>query len=145
MQIVHFMHACLLSHVRLFGTPWTVARQAPLFMGFSRQEYWIGLLFPPPGDLADPGVEPASLALAGKFFIPEPPGKPAKTSSQQIEQQIQGLSLWNPSRMQSLLRAHVDPTGIPTAATGFHCSPLLTSPARPDFGQLSTQMQSRSS
>ena len=51
--------------------PWTVAHQAPLTMGFSRQEYWNGLLLPPPGDLPDPGIEPASLtspALAGRFF-----------------------------------------------------------------------------
>ena len=50
---------------------WTVARQAPLSMGFSRQEYWSGLPCPPPGDLPDPGIEPASLkspALAGVFF-----------------------------------------------------------------------------
>ena len=45
--------------------PWTVARQAPLSMGFSRQEYWSGLLFPPPGDLPDPGIEPKYTALAG--------------------------------------------------------------------------------
>ena len=45
-----------LSHVRLFGTPWTVAFQAPLSMGFSRQEYWSGLPFPSPGDLPDPGI-----------------------------------------------------------------------------------------
>ena len=60
----------LLSHVRLFVTPWTVARQAPLSMGFLRQEYWSGLPFPP-GDLPDLGIEPASLvspALAGGFF-----------------------------------------------------------------------------
>ena len=53
-------------------TPWTVTRQAPLSMGFFRQEYWSGLLFPPPGDHPDPGIEPASLgspALAGGFFI----------------------------------------------------------------------------
>ena len=48
------------SRVRLFATPWTVARQAPLSMGFSRQEYWSGLPFPSPGDLPDPGVEPVS-------------------------------------------------------------------------------------
>ena len=50
---------------------WTVARQAPLSMGFSRQEYWSGLLCPPPGDLPDPGTEPTSLtspALAGRYF-----------------------------------------------------------------------------
>ena len=48
------------SHVQLFVTPWTVARQAHLFMGFSRQEYWSGLPFPPPGDLSDLGIEPVS-------------------------------------------------------------------------------------
>ena len=52
-----------LSHVRLFATPWTVANQAPLSMGFSRQEYWSGLLFPSPGDLPDPGIEPGSPVL----------------------------------------------------------------------------------
>ena len=48
----------MLSCVRLFATPWTVARQALLSMGFSRQEYWSGLPFPSPGDLPDPGIEP---------------------------------------------------------------------------------------
>ena len=52
-----------LSHVRLFVTPWTVAHQAPLSMGFSRQEYWSGLPFPSPGDLSNPGIEPTSPAL----------------------------------------------------------------------------------
>ena len=52
------------SHgVRLFATPWTVARQAPLSIEFSRQEYWSGLPFPSPGDLPDPGVKPPSPAL----------------------------------------------------------------------------------
>ena len=49
-----------LSRVRLFVTPWTVAYQAPLSMGFSRQEYWSGLPFPSPGDLPNPGIEPGS-------------------------------------------------------------------------------------
>ena len=49
-------------------TPRTVAHQAPLSMGFSRQEYWSGLPCPPPGDLPDPGIKPESPALAGKFF-----------------------------------------------------------------------------
>ena len=62
----------LLSPVQLFATPWTVACQAPLSMGFSRQEYWSGLLFPP-GDLPSPGIEPASPALADGFFTTEPP------------------------------------------------------------------------
>ena len=54
---------CMLScfiRVRLFVTPWTVANQAPLSMGFSRQEYWSGLPFPSPGNLSDSGIEPAS-------------------------------------------------------------------------------------
>ena len=51
-----------LSCVRLFATPWIVAHQAPLSMGFSRQEYWSGLPFPSPGDLPDPGIEPKSPA-----------------------------------------------------------------------------------
>ena len=50
----------MLSHVRLFVTPWTVARQAALSMEFSRQEYWSGLPFPPSGDLPDPRIEPVS-------------------------------------------------------------------------------------
>ena len=45
------------------GTPWTVARQAPLSMGFPRQKYWSGLPFPPPGDLPNPGIKPRSYAL----------------------------------------------------------------------------------
>ena len=63
----------LLSCVRLFASLWTAARQAPLSMGFSRQEYWSGLLFPSPGDLANPGIEPASPAWAGRFFTTAPP------------------------------------------------------------------------
>ena len=53
----------LLSHVQLFAPPWTVAYQAPLYMGFSRQEYWSGVPFPSPGDIANPGIEPGSPAL----------------------------------------------------------------------------------
>ena len=53
----------MLSRVRFFATPWTVALQAPLSMGFSRREYWAGLPFPFPGDLPDPGIEPRSSAF----------------------------------------------------------------------------------
>ena len=53
----------LLSHIRLFATPWTVAYHAPPSMGFSRQEYWNGLPFPSPEDLPNPGIEPGSPAL----------------------------------------------------------------------------------
>ena len=72
-------HAPSLSDVRLSVTPWTIALQAPLFMGFSRQEYWSGLPFPSPGDLLELELEPSSLvspALAGGFFTTAPPGKP---------------------------------------------------------------------
>ena len=56
--------------------PGTVAHQAPLSLGLSRQEYWSEFPFPPPGDLPDPGIEPASPALAGGVFTRELPGKP---------------------------------------------------------------------
>ena len=65
----------LLSHFRLFATPWTVAYQASLSMGFSRQEYWNGLPFPSLGDLPDPGIEPRSPTLQADSLPSEPPGK----------------------------------------------------------------------
>ena len=68
------------SHVQLFATPWTAARQASLSIGFSRQEYWSGLPFPSPGALSDPGMEPTFLkspALVGTaFFTTASSGKP---------------------------------------------------------------------
>ena len=64
--------------VQLLATPWTVAHQAPLLMGFSRQEYWSGLPFPSPGDLPNPGIEPGSPALQVDTLSSEPPGKPIK-------------------------------------------------------------------
>ena len=64
----------MLSHVQLFATPWTVAQQASLPLGFPRQEYWSGLPFPSPEDIPGPGIEPVSPALAGGFFTAEPPG-----------------------------------------------------------------------
>ena len=87
-----------LSCVCLFATPWTVAHQASLSMGFPRQEYWIGLPFPPPEDLPNPGIEPMSLkcpALAGRFFTTAPPG--ANTELQCCSQEAwdsEGFSVW---------------------------------------------------
>ena len=64
------MHVCVVTQSCLTPvTPWIAAHQAPLSMGFSRQEYWNGLPFPPVENLLDPGIEPASPALAGRFFI----------------------------------------------------------------------------
>ena len=72
------MKSCCCLVTKSCLTPWAVARQAPLSMGFSRQEYWSGLPCPLPGDLPDSGIKPASLespALAGGFSTAEPPGK----------------------------------------------------------------------
>ena len=63
-----------LSRVQLFATPWTVAHQAPLSMGFSRPEYWSGLPFPSPTDLPNPGIEPGSPAWQAGALSSEPPG-----------------------------------------------------------------------
>ena len=63
-----------------FATPWTVARLAPLSVGFPRQEYSSGLPFPSPGELPNPGIEPVSPGLAGGFFTTEPPGRSLETS-----------------------------------------------------------------
>ena len=66
----------LLSHVRLFAVPWTVARQLPLSVEYCRHEYWSGLPFPSPGDLHDPGIKPGSPALQADSLLSEPEGKP---------------------------------------------------------------------
>ena len=71
-----FVHACSLTQscLTLWDAMDCIAGQAPLSVGFSRQEY--RLPFPPPGDLPDPGIEPVSPAFADRFFTTEPPGKP---------------------------------------------------------------------
>ena len=76
-----------LSHVRLFATPRTVAHQAPLSVGFSRQDYWSGLPVPSPGDLPYPGIEHASLmspALAGWFFTTSATWEPKQYNIQRL-------------------------------------------------------------
>ena len=75
-----FTRLCVLSHFSplwLFATLWTVVHQPPPSMGFSRQEYWIGLPFPSPGDLPDPGVEGLLSCIGRGFFTAEPPGSPS--------------------------------------------------------------------
>ena len=79
-----------LSPVQLSVTPWTVACQAPLSMGFLRQEYWSELPFPSSGDVPDPGMEPASPALTGRFFTAEP-------ASQYMTTNNGFLQVWPPS------------------------------------------------
>ena len=96
------VRACMLSFfspVWLFVTPWTIGCQTPLSMGFSGQEYWSGLPFPtPPGDLPNPGIEPASPvspALTGRFFTTEPPGKPSPQLNHVLKKQwLLGASSW---------------------------------------------------
>ena len=65
-----------LSRVQLFATPWTIAYQAPLSVGFSRQEYWSGLPFPSPGDFSHPGIKPGSPVLQAISLLSKPPGQP---------------------------------------------------------------------
>ena len=66
----------LVSHAQLFATLWTVALQAPLTMGFARQEYWSELPFPSAGDLPNPGIKPGFPALQADSLPAEPPGNP---------------------------------------------------------------------
>ena len=73
--LYHFVLLCSRSVMSDSLRLWTVAHQAPLSMGFPRQEYWSGLPFPSPGDLPNPGIKLASPALPGKFFTAGPPGK----------------------------------------------------------------------
>ena len=75
----------MLSRVRLFAVPWTVAYQAPLSMEFSRQAYWSGLSFPSPGDLPDPGIEPRSPALQADALPSEPPAAAAAAAAKSLQ------------------------------------------------------------
>ena len=85
------MHVCVcvcvksLSHAQLFVTLWSVAHQAPLFMEFSRQEYWSELTFPFPGDLPNPGIKPRSPTLQTDLSLSEPPGKCHHQNNQHIK------------------------------------------------------------
>ena len=76
MPKVYSPHSCLVILSNSFATPWTVACQPPLSMGFPRQEYWSRLPFPSPGDLSAPGIKSACPALVGRLFTTEPPGRP---------------------------------------------------------------------
>ena len=92
---VVFVCAQLLSCVQFFVTPGTVAHKA-LSMGLSRQEYWSGLPFPPPGDLPNAGIKsasPLSPALAGRFFTTQPPAKPKYTLCQVVLNVIQNENM----------------------------------------------------
>ena len=99
------------SHVQLSATPWTIARQAPLPMGFSRQEHQSGLPFPSPGGLADPRMELASLvspALAGRFFIAEPPWEVPVSQLGSSRQRYHFLFFFLPPLLEHVLREKWD-------------------------------------
>ena len=76
-----------LSRVQLFVTSWTIALQAHLSMGFSRQEHWSGLPFPSPRDLPNQGIEPRSPALQADSFLSEPPVKPIQIHGERLLKQ----------------------------------------------------------
>ena len=102
-----------LSRVLLFAT-WTVAYQAPLSMGFSRQEYWSGLPWPSPGDLSNPGIEPRSPELQADSLPSEPPGKTQHMIS------VQNLTLSLPTTLQERDRACVwEELGLPLSFCNF--------------------------
>ena len=88
------------SCLTVFVTPWTVACQVPLSVGFPRQEYWSGLPFPSPGDLPGPGIEPVSPSPAGGFFTTETPGKPkVENTWSKVKATCSDLSNWETSTM----------------------------------------------
>ena len=89
-----YVPASRFSRVRLFATRWTVAHQAPLSMGFSRQEYWSGLPCPPSGDLPNPGIEPGPPPSQMNSLLSEPPGKHHFPPQRLINNFIECFSLW---------------------------------------------------
>jgi len=99
-----------LSHVQLFATPWTVAHQVPLSMGFSRQEYWSGLPFPSPGDLPNPGIEPRSPALQADPLTSEPFTQPIWESYLLMEVEINTSFLGNNFAILKALKWFRNPT-----------------------------------
>ena len=109
----------VLSHIWLFLTPWTIARQAPLSMGFSRQEYWSELPSPSPEYLPNPGIKPVSLAFVSVFFTTsatweahnniDTPGK--KDSSWNIQIRNRDKNNW-PSFLSIILERREDGVGL---------------------------------
>ena len=107
-----------LSRVRLFATLCTVVYQAPLSMGFSRQEYCSGLPFPSPGDLPDPGIEPRSPALQADALISQPPGKPQECSNYCTIALISHASKVMLKTLQARLQKYVN-RELPDVQAGF--------------------------
>ena len=117
----------MLSHVQLFATPWTVVHQASLSMRFLRQEYCSGLPFPSPGDLPNPGIEPASPALAGRFFTAICASL-ARASILEMSQ----ISTWKPTVPSWIQAVCVSPSSEFQKTTGavIHLKELLWDPLK---------------
>ena len=112
----------LIAQSCLFVTLWTIAHQAPLPWGFSEEEYWSGLPFPPSGDLPNPGIKPRSPALQADSFPPKPPEKPKNTG-------VGSLSLLQrifPTQELSQGLLHLQADSLPTELSG---KPLLPLPS----------------
>ena len=162
LTLSHSMHVWVLSRfscVQLCVTPWTVACQSPLSMGFSRQEYQSGLLFPSPGDLPNQGIEPRCLmspALAGRFFTTTATGEalPLHVSLTQLQARWPHC-FWNMPRTSSRseylpetppreLTAHLSPPSVLYAKVTFSghlssaCNPLSSSPCPAPHTALAT-------
>ena len=100
MYVCMYVLSCV-SHIQLFVTPWTVARQASLSLGFSRQEYWSGLPCPPPGDLPNPGMEPSSyISYIGRQIF--------TTSTTCMKVSVMSNSLWSLGIIQARILEWVD-------------------------------------
>ena len=94
----YLLCCCLVANMYpTLASSWTVARQAPLSMGFFRQEYWSGLPFPSPGDLPDSGNRTHISCTAGAFFTAEPPGKPQRSLKRLVKIRMQFFSHSNSS------------------------------------------------
>ena len=137
---IHMWMWKLLSHVQLFATLWTVACQAPLSMGFSRQKYQSGLPFPPTGDLPNPGIDLRSPLTAGKSLLSETPGKHIYTLSsvQSLSRVRLFVTPWIAARQASLSitisRSSLRLTSIESLMPSSHlilCRPLLLLPPVP--------------
>ena len=90
---------CVLSHVRLFATPWTTVYQAPLSMGFSRQEYWSGFPFSSPGIFPTQGLNPGHLHCRHMLLLSEPPGKPGVST--RVWPQVNNRDEHSPTHQQT--------------------------------------------
>ena len=95
--LVHWVwcvYVGVLCCVQLFATPWTIAHQAPLSMGFPRQEYWNRLPFSFPGNLPNPGIKPTSPASAGRFFITKPTEKSKQRDCAWEKQRLENKNMY---------------------------------------------------